>query len=141
MNLPIPFSILLSKLRAYRGTVAKFIHFQLPADVIEEVTLLNVTTAITSATLNWVIPTEASLVYELQYYPSLFPFHTVTLNTTQTSREVVKLIPQLRYEFRVRVYTPHGRGDWTTVSSLLDRKIRKDGLLLFGMSSLVSVCN
>ena len=96
-----------------------------------EVPSLNVTTAITSATLNWTNPMGeplTSFVYELQYHPSLFPFYTVTLNTTLTSHEVVKLIPQLRYEFRLRVYTTLEHGDWITVSTLLERKIRKGRL-------------
>ena len=99
-----------------------------------EVPSLNVTTAITSATLNWTNPMGeplTSFVYELQYYPSLFPFYTVTLNTTLTSHEVVKLIPQLRYEFRLRVYTTLEHGDWITVSTLLERKIRKGRLHRF----------
>ena len=87
---------------------------------------IDVVADITSARVTWVKPNSTpSAVYELQYFPTLFPSHVTTLNTTLKSHDVIGLIPTLRYQFQVRVYMDGERGEWVSANVSLEQKIRK----------------
>lgn len=96
-------------------------------DTLDEITSLSINSSITSAMVNWTSSTSHPnmVVYELQYFPTHFPSHSVTLNTSLTTHQAVGLIPLLRYQFRVRLYSSQGRGDWVSEMVMLDQKIRK----------------
>ncbi len=92
----------------------------------DEVESVSVSIDITSARVTWTgKSSNTSDLYELQYFPSLFPSHRITLNTTLKFHDVMRLIPTLRYRFQVRVYTGGEHGDWVGVVTSSEKKIRK----------------
>ena len=97
---------------------------------------IEVSPAITSAEVTWVkLNSNESDVFELQYFPVVFPSHRVSVNTTLKSHSIIGLIPKLRYQFQVRVYTSEGLGEWVSSVITLNRTIREYLLCNFGEHS------
>lgn len=83
---------------------------------------------ITSALITWTPPSDSDdieVIFQLMYYPIVFPERDVLVNVTSTSYHAVGLIPSSNYRFQVRLLLSSGPSTWTTANVTLHERIRK----------------
>ena len=91
---------------------------------------IRVVPEITSALVTWTPPSDVEdslkvFIFQLKYYPVMFPDSEVVLNTTDTSYHAVGLIPLTKYQFEVRLILPDAPSKWVTANVTLQEHIRK----------------